>query len=179
MEANAPLRKSLALVFCDIVASTRLIAQEGDLVAATVFREFYEQSGRLGREHHCLMIKFIADGFLAAFENIDDVMPFVISVEGLLSQNSMFIERLPGFYFSLHYGDVLYIQTSYGSDVLGEAVNVAAYLNGLPHPHEIVVSQAALEQMAGDYLARAGPTESHSFKGVGVVEFHRISLAGP
>src|SRR5262249_53677444 len=134
MEAQAPLRKSLALVFCDIAGSTRLIAREGDLVASTVFREFFEQTARLGREYHCLVMKFISDGFLAAFENIDDVMPFIISIESLLSQNSTIVGRLAGFYFSLHYGDVLYIETSYGSDVIGDAVNVAAYLNDLKLP---------------------------------------------
>ena len=81
-----------------------------------------------------------------------------------------------GFYFSLHYGDVLYIETSYGSDVFGEAVNVAGYLNELPQPHEIVVSQAALERLASDYSARAGASETRTFRGVGDVEFHRISL---
>src|SRR5438105_4787985 len=137
MSATAPLRKPVALVFCDIAGSTRLIAKEGDLVASAVFREFFEHAGRLGREHHCLMIKFISDGFLAVFENINNVMPFVISVENLLSQNSTFSGRLAGFYFSLHHGDVIYIETSYGSDVFGEAVNVAAHLNELKEPNTI------------------------------------------
>jgi class 3 adenylate cyclase len=34
MEAQAPLRKPLALVFCDIAGFTHLMAQEGDLVAS-------------------------------------------------------------------------------------------------------------------------------------------------
>jgi len=109
MEAPAPLRKSLALVCCDIVGSTRLIARVGDLVVATVLREFREQVGRLAKENHCLMIKFLGDGFLAAFENMDDVMPFIIAIESLslLSQNSTLIGQLEGFYFSLHYGTSL------------------------------------------------------------------------
>src|ERR1700756_288733 len=49
MEAPAPLRKPLALVLCDIVGSLRLVAQEGDLVASAVFREFFEHAGRLAR----------------------------------------------------------------------------------------------------------------------------------
>src|ERR1700676_1687430 len=129
MQALTPLQKPLALVLCDIVGSSRLMAQEGDLGASAVFREFFEHASRLGREHHCLMIKFIGDSFLAALENIDDVMPFVISVENLSSQNSTFVGRSLGFKFSLHYGDVLYMETSYGNDVLGEDVNVAARLN--------------------------------------------------
>jgi len=185
MEAPAPLRKSLALVFCDIVGSTRLIARLGDLVASAVIREFIEHAGRLGRQHHCLMIKFLGDGFLAAFENLDDVMPFLISIEGLLSQNStligqleefQLIRRLEGFYFSLHYGNVLYIETSYGNDVLGEDVNVAAHLSEIAQPNEVVISQAALERMPADYQFRAGASEVRTFKRVGDVAFRRVKL---
>jgi class 3 adenylate cyclase len=60
--STGPLRKPLALVFCDIAGFAHLMAQEGDLVASAVLREFYEHTGRLGREHRSLMIKFIADG---------------------------------------------------------------------------------------------------------------------
>jgi class 3 adenylate cyclase len=175
MEAPAPLRKSLALVFCDIVGSTRLIARVGDLVASAVFRQFIEHADRLGRQHHSLMIKFSGDAFLAAFENMNDVMPFVISIEGLLSPNSP-LERLEGFHFSLHYGNVLYIETSYGNDILGEDVNVAAHLSEIAHPNELVISQAALERMPTDYRFRAGASEVHSFKRVGDVEFRRVKL---
>jgi class 3 adenylate cyclase len=179
MEAPAPPRKPLALVFCDIAGSTRLEAQEGDLVVATVLREFFEQAGRLGTEHHCLMIKFLGDSFLSAFENVENVMPFMFSIQSLLSQNPMFIGRSLGFKFSLHYGNVRYIETSYGKDVVGEEVNVAARLNELAQPNEIVVSQVALERMPSDCRARAGASETHLFKRVGDVEFRRIPLLGP
>ena len=178
MESPAPLRKSLALVCCDIVGSTRLIARLGDLVASAVIREFIEHAGRLGRQHHCVMIKFLGDGFLAAFENMDDVMPFLISTESLslLSQNSTLIGQLEGFYFSLHYGNVLYIETSYGSDVLGEDVNVAAHLSEIAQPNEVVISQAALERMPADYQALAGAIEVRPFKRLGDVKFRRVKL---
>lgn len=178
MQAPAPLRRPLALLFCDIAGSTRLVAQEGDLVVATVLREFREQAGGLAREHHCLMIKFLGDAFLAAFENIDDVMPVVVSVQNLLSQNAIFIGRLEGFKFSVHYGDVLYIETSYGDDVVGKDVPVAARLSELAQPNEMVVSQAALERLPSDYRTRAGASESRRLKGVGDVEFRRVNLLG-
>lgn len=175
MEAPAPLRKSLALVFCDIVGSTRLIARVGDLVASAVFREFIEHADRLGRQHHSLIIKFLGDAFLAAFENMNDVMPFVISIESLLSPNSP-LERLEGFHFSLHYGKVLLIETSYGNDILGEDVNLVAHLSEIAHPNELVISQAALARMPADYQFRAGASEVHPFKRVGEVEFRRVKL---
>jgi len=179
MEAQAPLRRPLALVFCDIAGFTHLMAQEGDLVASTFLREFYEHAGRLGREHHSLMVKFIADGFVATFERVDDVMPFVISVQSLLSENPTFVGRSLGLKFSLHYGEVLAVETSYGSDVFGEEVNVAAHLNDLAQPNEMVVSQAAVEQMPSDYKARAGESESRQFKRLGDVEFRRVNLLEP
>jgi class 3 adenylate cyclase len=177
-----------------MVDSTRLMAEKGDLVASAVFREFFEHAGRFAKEHTCLMIKFIGDGFLAVFENIDNVMPFVLSIESLSSQNLpnviltrwqaarqvyfTFAGQIEGFRFSLHYGSVHYIETSYGSDVLGIDVNVAAYLNDLAQPHEIVISRAALEQMPSDYQALAGASESRLFNRVGAVEFRRINLLG-
>jgi class 3 adenylate cyclase len=175
MEAPAPLRKSLALVFCDIVGSTRLIARVGDLVASAVFREFIEHADRRAKQHHSLMIKFSGDAFLAAFENMNDVMPFVISIESLLSPNSP-LERLDGFRFSLHYGKVLLIETSYGNDVLGEDVNLVAYLSEIAHPNEVVISQAALARLPADYQFRAGASEVRPFKRVGDVEFRRVKL---
>ena len=176
MEAPAPLRKALALVFCDIAGTTRLEAQEGDLFVAIMLRQFFEQAGQLGTEHHCLIIKFLGDGFLAAFENVDNVTPFVISIQSLLSQNPLFIGRSLGFKFSLHYGNVVLIETSYGKNLVGEAVNVAAHLNDLAQPNEIVISQAALERMPTDQRARAGASESREFKRVGDVIFRRVNL---
>src|SRR6516225_114826 len=175
MEAPDPLRKSLALVFCDIVGSTRLIARMGDLVASAVLREFIEHADRLSRQHHSLMIKFSGDTFLAAFENMNDVMPFVISIEGLLTPDSP-LERLEGFRFSLHYGNVLYIDTSYGNDVLGGDVIVAAHLSEIAHPNEVIISQAALERMPADYQALTRAIEVHPFKRVGDVKFRRVKL---
>jgi class 3 adenylate cyclase len=157
----------------------------GDLVASAVFREFIEYADRFGRQHHCLMIKFLGDGFLAAFENMNDVMPFVISIESLLSldptligqaEGFQLIGRLEGFRFSLHHGNVLCIETSYGKDILGEDVNVAAHLSEIAQPNEVVISQAALERMPADYQALTGAIEVRTFKRVGDVAFRRVKL---
>jgi adenylate cyclase len=177
VEPAAPLRKPLALVFCDIVGTMRLIAQEGDLVAGAAIREFFEHAGRLGREHHCLTMKSIGDGFLAAFEDIDDVMPFVISIKKSLLQNSAFAGPSLQLKFSVHYGDVLHIETSYGKEVLGEAVNLAARLNDLAQPNEMVISQLALERMPTGHGIPAGAIESVQLKGAREpVEFRRVNL---
>jgi class 3 adenylate cyclase len=58
-------------------------------------------------------------------------------------------------------------------------VNVAAHLNELAQPNEMVVSQVAIERMPSDYKARAGASEACQLKRVGgEVEFRRLNLLG-
>src|SRR5437763_16819447 len=82
---TSKLRQTLALLYCDMAGTTPLIAQEGDLVACTVLRDFFEHSGRLGKEHHCAWMKFLGDGFISTFEQIARVLPFAASIQNLLN----------------------------------------------------------------------------------------------
>jgi adenylate cyclase len=178
VEAPAPRRRPLALVFCDIAGTTQLFAEEGDLAASAVIQGFIEHAGRLAKEYEAYWIKFIGDGFFAVFENISNVIPLVIRVHRLLSEDPMFSGRKLSFKFSLHYGDVLYIETSYGNEVLGQDVNIVAHLNDLAQSHEIVISETALKRLPSDYRVRAGVAESRHFRQGGDVEFRRINLLG-
>lgn len=174
--ADDPTKKTLAIVFCDIFGFTSLTAEIGELVAANVLRAFYEHAGGLAREHHCVTIKFIGDGLFATFDNLDDAFPFIVAIENLLTDIEIIAQQHLGLKFSLHHGDVLYMETSYGADVLGEPVNIAARLNDLAQPHQLIVSQATLSRLSADLATRAGPIETHQMKRSGVVEFRRIEL---
>jgi adenylate cyclase len=154
------LRQALAIVFCDIAGTTAMIAQEGDLVISAVLRDFYEHSGRLSREHHCASMKFIGDGFLAAFENAADVVPLVRSIQDRFRTVPALDGRGLAFRVSLHFGDVLCIETSYGKDMLGDEINLAAHLNNHAQPGQIVITQAAFERLPADQQALAGPDET-------------------
>jgi adenylate cyclase len=180
------LRQPLAVVFCDIAGTTRLMAQEGDLVTSGVLRDFYEHSGRLGKEHGCVLIKFIGDGFLAAFETASDVLPFARSIQYLFRTLPALSGRGLQFRFSIHYGDVLCIETSYGKDIFGDEINLAAHLNDQAQPGQIVVTQAAFDHMPADQQALAGPEETVHFRSGRAVPgagsetvIHRITLPAP
>jgi adenylate cyclase len=172
---TSDVRRPLAVVFCDIAGTSGLMAREGDLVVSALLRAFFENAGRLSQEHHCLSIKFVGDGFVAAFENIGEVLPFAIEVQKLAETHPSMRGRELSFRFSLHCGEVLCIETSYGKDVFGDDVNLVARLNDIAEPGEMVVSHTALEQMPPDQKAAAGATESQQIKS-DVVEFHRVSL---
>src|SRR2546430_13407534 len=108
----------------------------------------------------CTFIKFVGDGFLAVFANAADGLPFARSIQSLLRILPSLSGRGLGFRFSLHFGDCLCIETSYGKDVFGNNINLVAYLNDLAQPGQIVISQAALDRMPAEQQALAGPGEA-------------------
>jgi adenylate cyclase len=179
MDTPEPVRKSLAIVFCDIAGFTELIATQGDFAAVSILRVFFEHVGRLAKEYQSLTIKFIGDAFLATFENIADVMPFINSIQGLLEGDGALSGRGLAFKLSLHVGEVIYTQTSYGPDIFGEHVNTAAHLNARAEPNQLAVSQPALDRLPHELRAQAGPSEVLSLRRLDPVEFRRISLPLP
>ena len=173
------LRQTLALLYCDMAGTTPLIAQEGDLVASAVLRDFFEHSGRLGKEHHCAWMKFLGDGFISTFEQIDRVLPFAASIQNLLNTVPSLMGWSLGFRFSLHYADVLSVDTSYGSDIFGDAVNIVARLNELARRGQIVITEAALDRMPLEQRALVGPGEIAAIKTTEDLTIYRIRLNRP
>ena len=118
------------------------------------------------------------DGFLATFENAGAALAFAASVQSQLSEDAVFRKTGLKFRFSLHVGDALYVETSYGAEVLGDEVNLAARLNDLAEPGQIAISQAAIDQLPEDRRALAGPSEQAEIRRLGKVTFSRVSLVG-
>jgi adenylate cyclase len=174
--ASPNLRRTLAVVFCDIAGTTQLMTEEGDLAVANLLRAFFENTDRLAREHHRLMIKPFSDGFIAAFVDVGDVLPFASAVQRLAESEPSMRGRHLGFRFSLHCGDVLCIDTSYGTDVFGEAVNLAARLNDLAEPGQIVISNTARDQLPPGQQMTAGTVETGHIKS-GDMQIYRVSLS--
>jgi class 3 adenylate cyclase len=78
--------------------------------------------------------------------------------------------------FSLHFGDVLCIETSYGKDILGEDINIAARLNDLAAAGQIVISDAALQRLPVSQQQGVDPSETASIRRAGDFRFHRLRL---
>lgn len=174
---ETPRKQSLAIVFCDIVGTSQLMASEGDLEVGKLLRAFFENAGRLAAEHHCTFLKFIGDAFLAAFDSADQVLPFASAVLNVTESDPIIRDHHIGLRFSLHLADVLCIETSYGKDILGEDINVAARLNDIAAAGQIVISEAALRRLPLSQQQLVGPSETVPIRKAGDIRFHRLSLA--
>jgi class 3 adenylate cyclase len=177
IQPPSTVRRNLAIVFVDIVNSTSLMAELGDFGWPMALSKFQERAKKLANKHHGQLIKSLGDGFLAIFESISDVLPFSISLtrKGFPHRTALSGQTLT-FRFSLHLGMVEVMQTSYGEDVFGQAVAVAARLNSLAGPSQLVISRVALEHLPHQQRALATPAEQVRLKGLDL-EFSRINLA--
>ena len=178
MKSSNPTQ-SLAVLFCDFVGTTGLMAREGNLIVANLLRAFFENAGRLATEHHCAFMKFIGDAFLATFDKADQVLPFALAVQNVKESDVIIRDHHIGLRFSLHFGDVLCIETSYGKDILGQDINIAARLNDLAAPGEIVISRAALQRLSVNQQVLVGPSETARIRNAGEMQIHRLRLTAP
>jgi class 3 adenylate cyclase len=77
----------------------------------------------------------------------------------------------------IHFGQVTVGDTPYGEDVFGHNVNIVVLLDGVAQPDEILISDAAMQQLPADQLGAVVRGESTELKGGGKVAFGRLQPA--
>jgi adenylate cyclase len=175
--SNAELvARFLAIVFGDVVGFTALLATHGDLVGAETLREFRRDVETLATAYSGRCNKFAGDAFLVVFEDVANVLPFAAALTRSRSRQTAPANwRLR---FSLHLATVFIEQTSYGEEILGAGVNIAAHLTSSAEPDQMVVSGAARQALPREQVALLGPTERVHLKGMAdETEFSRVDLA--
>jgi class 3 adenylate cyclase len=175
------VRKVLALLFADIVGSTAHQAAAGDLVFADALGECRERTALLLATHRGRLVKWIGDGFFAVFEDAASALTFATALQQSMSRDPIVVagHRL-AIRIGLHVGKVLLCQTSYGEEILGADVNLAARVSAMANPDEVINSRAAREDLPESQRSLLGPPDGHLLiKGVGdPIEVTRLHPAG-
>ncbi|MFD3191226.1 adenylate/guanylate cyclase domain-containing protein [Sedimentitalea sp. HM32M-2] len=154
-----------AILFSDIRGWTGLnAAKPADQVLALANRYFECLAGPV-EDHGGEILKFIGDGVLAIFETgTDDETGHQACGQALRAAQAALVNELPlEFGIGLHFGDVLYgnigSQTRIDFTVLGQAVNIAARIEGacrdLRKP--LLYSQAVADRLDGPSALAATP----------------------
>ncbi|MCB0274369.1 MAG: protein kinase, partial [Calditrichaeota bacterium] len=140
--------RDLTVMFCDLVGSTTLFEQRGDVEGRAMVQQYYDTMFPVIREHHGRVIKTIGDGILACFEEPEQACRCAIAMqEGMNRRNHqrMEIDRLT-IRIALHYGKAVIDK----DDIFGDVVNVAARLEGQAEAGDIMISQPLREQIRGN-----------------------------
>jgi class 3 adenylate cyclase/pimeloyl-ACP methyl ester carboxylesterase len=131
--ALVPLRHLSAVLFTDLVDSTKRAVEAGD----AQWRELLDIHDRAVKD--CVralggrVVKYTGDGVLALMTSVTDALDAALSIQQRLAAQDLAIRA------GVHVGDV----DTRGTDVSGLTINIAARIMGRAGNGEILVSEAA------------------------------------
>ena len=140
----APERHLAAILSADVAGYSRLMAEDeqGTIQTITAYRSLVSS---LVGDHHGRVVDSPGDNLLAEFPNALDAVQCAVEVQRVLQvrNQSLAENRQMLFRIGVHLGDI----TTEGDRIYGDAVNVAARLEGLAEPGGICISAGVLGQV--------------------------------
>ncbi len=148
---NVP-RRLAAILAADVVGYTRLTGadEEGTIARLRAIRN--ELIDPIIAAHHGRVVKRTGDGTLVEFASVVDALRSALNVQrGMIPRNSVLPpEKRIEFRVGIHIGDVVVED----HDLLGDAVNIAARLEGIAEPGGISLSEDAWRQVKDKVAVR-------------------------
>src|SRR3954447_2162826 len=143
MSTNVQIERRLAaIVFADLVGYSRLIAQD-DVETARKWRSLRENliTPKIA-EHSGRLVRTVGDGLLIEFRSAVDAVVWASDVQrAILTGREEFPDRSLRMRIGINVEDVLVD----GDDLHGDGVNIAARIQQLAGPGEVVVTAAVGE----------------------------------
>ncbi|NUB04843.1 FHA domain-containing protein [Azospirillum sp. Vi22] len=159
------MEKPLALLFVDIADSTLLYELAGDRKAAALTQRALEGLRRIVGENGGTVVKSLGDGLLACFPMSDGATRAALA---MMERQADFGLRLRA---GLHFGPVI----AGPGDLYGDACNVAARLESIARPGEILATDDLVDRLSPPLRTRARLLNSVAVKGKAApVRVHQI-----
>ena len=155
-------RRLAAIVYTDIVGYTSL-SQQDEGAALRLVQEQERLAGALLPIHHGRKVKSIGDGLLLEFPDALEAVEFAVDLQRHLHDRNVRTRTRPlEVRIGIHLGDV----EGFGSDILGDAVNVASRIYPLAEPGGICLSEPVHVQVRHKVVAKMEGLGPKNLKGV-------------
>jgi adenylate cyclase len=173
-ETTPAKRRLTAILMADIVGYSHLMGTDqcGTMNAlrqlrSALFNPVVEQ-------HRGNIVKNLGDGWLVEFPSISDAVTCAIAVQtGLIGHNAVRLR------IGIHTGEVVFE----AGDVFGEGVNVAARLEALAEPGQVLISDTAMNSLdqkaAAQFQGGAAQQLKNIARPVGVWSWPHASAVKP
>lgn len=162
------------LLFTDIVGSTAMYAQRGDPAAFVTVRDHFRVVFGLIAEHRGAVVKTIGDAAMGAFTDPADAVRCAEAIQRHFAPGAPVRLRV-----AINTGACIAVRLNAKLDYFGNAVNLAARLQGLVEAGQIVVaaSTAATPAVAAILAARGAERMAVELRGIaGQVTAHRWTI---
>lgn len=163
---------SLTFLFTDLRASTELYERVGDLVAYDMVRAHFQVLNAVVASEAGAVVKTIGDAVMATFSTPSRAMAAALGMREamrLLNAQSSGREDLV-LKIGLHEGPCLAVSLNDRLDYFGQAVNIAARVQGLATSSSIFATEPVVDYPGvADLLRGAGLTpqaQSHQLRGI-------------
>ncbi|MET0683000.1 MAG: DUF5939 domain-containing protein [Casimicrobiaceae bacterium] len=133
----------IALLFTDIAGSTALYERIGDVKAFQLVQQHFGLLRDAIRRHSGALVKTIGDAVMASFHRPLDALRASLEMRASIARfNEAFGEEMIALKMGAHVGTCLAVTLNGQLDYFGQAVNVAARIQGLASSNEICISGA-------------------------------------
>ncbi len=140
-------RRLAAILSADIVGYSRLMSEDEAGTVARLEGLKAEILDPLIEQQNGRVVKLMGDGFLVEFGSVVDALECAVSWQNAVEARAELTseDRAIRFRIGVNIGDVIVK----GEDVYGDGVNVAARLEGLAEPGEVLVSSTVADHVKG------------------------------
>src|SRR5579863_4370596 len=139
-------RKLAAILVADIVGYSRLAGADEDRILARLRTLRSDVIDPTIAVHHGRVVKRTGDGAIIEFRSVVDAVNCAVEIQNAMAERNAGVpeDRRIVFRVGIHTGDV--VEESDG-DLMGDAVNIAARLEGVARPGAICLSEQAYWQV--------------------------------
>jgi adenylate cyclase len=144
--AMSETRKIAAILCSDVVGYSRLAGADEDRILARLRALRSDLIDPTIAVHNGRVVKRTGDGSIVEFRSVVDAVRCAIEVQNAMVERNAGVpeDRRIVFRIGIHLGDVV---EEIDGDLMGDAVNIAARLEGICEPGAVCLSGAAYEQV--------------------------------
>ncbi|CAK0747186.1 Adenylate cyclase, class 3 [uncultured Gammaproteobacteria bacterium] len=147
--------KNLAILFVDIVDSTRLYERMGNVQATSFTQNILQKLRLIVDNNRGTVVKSLGDGLLCIFASADQA---ATSAQAMIDSQDSFNHKVR---IGIHFGTAI----QRGGDVFGDAINVAARVESLAKPGEILATEDLVQSLSLGLRSLAIKIDSTVVKG--------------
>ena len=178
----------IAVLYVDIVGSTKMTMCLSTQELEFVIRLFWEQISLTIERHKGLVFKYVGDAVIAIFDNDDDMAcrraiesgrDIVSSIKN--SINSELIKKgIPRISIKLgiDYGDALVVSFGNNVDLIGFSLSIVSKITSIASANIVLIGECIFEQMSRiqGFAKELRPSDYHVMKwnGIGNIQGHII-----
>ncbi len=150
-------RRLAAVMAADLVDYSRLMGEDQARALDALRQLRGELFEPVVAEHRGNVVKRMGDGWIVEFPSISDAVACAVRIQSGLTGHDSIRLRI-----GIHTGEVVFE----AEDVFGDGVNIAARLETLAHPGEVLISDNAYQSLDGKLAGQFGEGGCRELKNI-------------